>query len=234
MKKLAIFVEGYTEVKFILNLIDAIFNANECAIHTISLKGGTTIPITVVEDRPPTATQSQANYYILIYNCGGDGNIGSYIRDQRNSLISAGYYKIIGFQDLYPRARNDEHKLRQGLNFKLPQLPIPTVFVISIMEIEAWFLAETTHFQKICPGITNESILSHLGFDLSVGGTEQRNHPAEDLHNIYQLCGKEYKKEAAIIDRTINALDFAIYYLKLENSIPQLKTLIGEIESIFN
>ena len=43
--------------------------------------------------------------------------------------------------------------------------PIVVDFILSIMEIEAWFLAEHSHFAKIDPKITLEAIADKLKFN---------------------------------------------------------------------
>ena len=55
------------------------------------------------------------------------------------------------------------------------------------MEIEAWFLAEHTHFAKISPTITRDAIFSALRFDPEKDDLQARPTPADacrDLDNI--------------------------------------------------
>jgi hypothetical protein len=62
------------------------------------------------------------------------------------------------------------------------------------MEIEAWFLAEFSHFPRLDSDLTLETIRSNFGFDPSVDDMQLRNHPSQDIHRIYSLVGLEYKK----------------------------------------
>ncbi len=95
------------------------------------------------------------------------------------------------------------------------------------MEIEAWFLAEASHFPKIDPAITVAAIKAALGFDPENDDMEQRLEPATDLHNCYAIGGKAYSKGRA--EDTINALDFAEIYL---NSIAKFRYLKKMVQII--
>ena len=116
MKKIAFFVEGLTEQLFIEKLLSEVFDNKKIAIEVKKIRGGTKIPISITAISTPTVSQN-TNYYILIYDCGGDSNIRSYIQDRRENLIKSGYKKVIGIRDVYPDfSRNEIHKLLYGLN----------------------------------------------------------------------------------------------------------------------
>jgi hypothetical protein len=70
--------------------------------------------------------------------------------------------------------------MRPGRTFIRTSL-IPVDFVLAVMEIEAWFLAETTHYARIDPAITMAAIKSTLGFDPENDDLQRRPSPAEDL-----------------------------------------------------
>jgi hypothetical protein len=232
VKRLAFFVEGLTESFFVEKLLTEIFGQKQIAIEINKMQGGASAPITIIQNKPAAVTE-ETKYYILIYDCGGDGNIRSYIDDQRNSLITAGYEKIIGIRDVHPVLRADIHKLQYGLNFKTPQKPIPTIYILSIMEIEAWFLSEYTHFDKIDVNLTTTLINTFLGFDPEKDNMELRNQPANDLNDCYKLVGKAYTKRGTNIQRTIGALDYALIYFDIKNRVPALNEIINEINYLF-
>jgi len=232
LRRIAFFVEGYTEQKFLETLITEIFTGNDIAIEIRNMRGGAKARITTLVVSSSVVSTS-TKYFILIYNCGGDSNVRSYIEDQRQSLISNGYELIIGFRDVYPIAKADIQRLRSGLLYRLPQKPTPIVFLLSVMEIEAWFLAEETHFAKIDPAITVEAIRTNLGFDVQVDNMEDRLNPASDLDDIYKLAGKRYNKSASQIDRTCSCLDYARVYIDLTLKFPSLQELVAILESLF-
>jgi hypothetical protein len=234
LKKVAFFVEGFTEQLFIENLLLEVFGNKKIAIEIKSISGGSRTPIKITSIATPSA-QPGVGYYILIYNCGGENSIRSYISDQRKSLIKSGYSKIIGIRDVYPNFTHAEIPLlRYGLYFKLPQKAIPIVFVLGIMEIEAWFVAEETHYQRIDRALTVEFITKNYLFNPSTYNSELLNNPAIDLHNIYCLAGRSYKKKKkAQIRRTITNLDYLNVYFNVKDRIPSLNLLIAEIDQIF-
>ncbi len=233
MKRYAFFVEGLTERLFLIKLLIEIFGEKRISFEVKKISGGSKSTISIIT----IFAQSSINggYYILIYDCGGDSNIRSYIEDQRTGLINAGYIKIYGIRDVFPTFRRTEiATLIKGLYFRLPQNGIPIKFILSIMEIEAWFLAEENHFQIIDPNLTLESIQNNHSFDPSNFNTELFDEPAEKLRTIYQTVGKSYKKSQSYIERTINALDCANIYINVCTRVNSLGELITEINSFFN
>ncbi len=230
MKRIAFFVEGLTEQLFLIKFIEEAYAKSRIAIASIKGSGGnkTGISFTTITAASITA---QTSYYILIVDCGGDANIKSYILDQRLSLISAAYSKIIGLRDVYPIARADIHKLTTGLYFQLPQTSVRIDFILSTMEVEAWFLSEHTHFNRIDSKLSPSVIHANLAFSPETDDMELRDTPAEDLHNSYRIVGKAYKKDNFYIQRTVNAIDYTeLYFNTKPPSLIQLKT---ELDSFF-
>lgn len=229
MKKIAFFVEGQTEQLFIEKLLSEVFDYKKIAIEVKKIRGGKKVPISITAIVSPTVS-SETSYYVLIYDCGGDSNIRSYIQDQRESLINSGYKKIIGIRDVYPDFKREEiHRLLYGLNFKLPQKDLSIKFILSVMEIESWFLAEQNHYLKINTTLTPEFILTNAKFNPSTFDTELIDEPALKLNEVYMLAGEKYKKENAIISRTINSIDYANLYFEVHKRISSLNELIEEI-----
>lgn len=234
MKRYAFFVEGLTEQIFLEKLLVEIFNLNTIVIDTKKIRGGSKNPISITQIGTTNVSNDNA-YYILIYDCGGDSSIRSYIEDQRNNLLNSGYIKIFGIRDVYPDfIRSEIHNLEFGLYFGLPQRDLPTKFILSVMEIEAWFLAEEKHYTQIDSRLTSEFIKNNYPFDPANDNAELRDEPATDLNNIYQLVGKRYKKEKLLIERTLNSLDYDNIYLTVCRRTNQLNKLIKEINLFFS
>ncbi len=232
MIKIAFFVEGYTEEEFLTRMLFQVFGIKKIGIERIKIRGGSKSPISYTTLATPDVSES-FQYYILIFNCGGDAAIRSHMLDRRGSLISAGYRKIIGFRDVFPIVRSEIHKLKYGLYYKIPQTKISISFVLSVMEVESWFLADEFHYLRIDDRLTNEFILKKFGFDPRVYNTELIENPANLLKLIYGSVGKTYRKEKRIIDRTIGELDFANLYINSSLRISSLKELTDEIDLLF-
>jgi len=63
-----------------------------------------------------------------------------------DNLSKKDYSLIIGLRDVHPISRADIGKLEAGLPRFVKTKPIPVEFILSVMEVEAWFLAEHSHF----------------------------------------------------------------------------------------
>ena len=231
MNKVAIFVEGLTEQIFVEQLLTEIAGEANISIKKCKLTGGKKGPRTRlcfrhnVDDR---------EYFAHIIDSSNDSTVKSDIVDNYDSLVANGYTSIIGIRDVYPLDRSELPLLKRGLAYKVKTKPLSPVFVIPVMETEAWFLAEHSHFKRIHPGLTINRIKSTLNFDPSVDSTELRDHPANDLNVIYALEGVVYnknnRKRQSEIKRTVNALDFNEIYFTLSGKISSLKELILEID----
>lgn len=233
LTKIAFFVEGYTEQEFLKRLLIEVFDNKKIGIEIKEIKGGSKTGISYTSIVTPTITET-TQYYVLIYNCGGDKSIKSYILDRRNSLIQAGYKKIVGLRDVFPDCKREEiERFMYGLYFRLPQKDITISFILSTMEVESWFIADENHFSKIDDRLTSEKIESDFGFNPTYYNTELIDNPASTLKAIYQTVGKTYKKEKDIINRTVESLDYCNLYLNVNTRIPSFKTLTDEINLIF-
>ena len=228
MKRLAIFVEGQTEKIFVRKLLEEIAGKSNIAIDEQDMQGKQNSRLTKLTMSDPVTAQTK--YYVLIYNSSSDNNVVSDIRDQYASLISLGYSKIIGLRDVYPTPIADKDILERRLRILLPKGSVYCHIVLAVMEVEAWFLAEWQHFVKIDVNLTTSLIQSNLGFNPEVDNMENRNHPAEDLHQAYQLVGKSYRKKENQVNRVVSNLDYEFLYLQLAVIIPSLGKFISYID----
>lgn len=232
MSKVAFFVEGFTEVLFLDKLLTEICDARNVSIEHREIRGGgqsgkvkrrfSTLSIKKATD--------QESLFVLIVDCGKDTHVGQYIKDEHESLTKAGYKKIIGLRDVRPTCTADQiPQLLQGLKKYLKTSLAPVDFILSQMEIEAWFLSEHSHFEKIDPKISVNLIKSNLGFDPSVDDMTIRLEPKKDLEDCYSLGGQQYIKSNP---KTVNSLDYAFIYIQLKDKIPFLKQMIESIDSV--
>ena len=227
MKRLAIFVEGFTEALFVEKLIEEIAGKNKVLIDHKEVRGGTTTRRTMRSIR--ASKPNGQNYYILLLDCGGDTLVKSRIQEEHENLTKAGYLRLVGVRDVRPAFTHaDIPKLEKTLPLYIKTKLIPVIFILAIMEIEAWFLAEGTHFPKIEPAITTATIQANLGFNPDKDNMELRLSPADDLNACYAIGGKAYEKHQA--DVTVNILDYAVIYTELRNKIKYLDKLISVID----
>jgi hypothetical protein len=230
MKKLAAFVEGFTELVFLERLIQEIVQPNKVLIHSKQIRrgGGSGRPRSYRWVRPEPAANGE-EHHVLIYDCGNDRLVKQRIQEEYDSLSKAGFSKIIGLRDVYPASYSDLEKVEKYLPFGIRTSPIQVEQFLGIMEVEAWFLAEYTHFERINPAVTVPAIIAQCGFDPTVTeAIERRPTPAVDIANCYRIGGVQYRKGDA--EETIKALDYEHIYFTLKDKIPYLDHLIGCLE----
>ncbi|MGO9598318.1 MAG: hypothetical protein ACLP7Q_10040 [Isosphaeraceae bacterium] len=229
MNKLAVFVEGHTEAIFVDRLVEEVAGNNRVRIELRKIRGGSSVRRTSIQVRAAQPETGQ-QYYVLILDCGGDAAVKSRILEEHENLTRSGYAKILGLRDVRPKyAAAEIGKLERGLRLRIRTSLIPVQFILSIMEIEAWFLAEVTHFPRIHPSITVDAIRSTLGFDPENDDMEKRDNPAKDLADCYAIGGKLYEKAKA--KETVDTLDFGQVYLRLPAKFDYLSALLASVDS---
>lgn len=228
--KLAIFVEGLTERLFVERLISEIAGRKNIRIRIENVSGKSNARrLRLISDNEVENPKG----YVLIRDSQGDHNVASDVRDNYQKLVNEGYVEIVGLRDLFPKPESDLPILlglsRRSLNFKLPTIPFKVTWIIAVMEIEAWFLAEFTHFSRISPQLTRQNILASFGIDIETENMEKRPNPAKDLNTIYEFAGLSYIKKSDNIKNTVENLDFAIIYTSMSH-VRQLNLLVDTID----
>lgn len=232
MRKLAIFVEGNTELVFATALIECIAGPKSVLVEQRRIRGGSSARRSMAQIQAVKPNTGQ-RYYVLIVDCGGDDLVKTRIREEHDGLTRASYTQIIGMRDVRPQfARHEIARLEAGLPKYIKTKLTPVQFVLQVMEIEAWFLAEFSHFSRIDPAITPAAIHAALGFHPETDDMALRNCPADDLNACYAIGGKTYSKGTS--PATVAALDPAYMYLELPNKIPYLRALVDSIDAFLS
>jgi hypothetical protein len=232
MKKMAIFVEGLTELKFIDRLLREIITERHLQIAHARASGEARGSRRVMSISAISEAHEERKYYFLIVDSSSDNRVGSDIRENYDSMAAQGYASIIGLRDVRPDFSFAEiPKLRGRLSYRLKTKPIQVIFALGVMEIEAWFLAEHSHFSRIHPEITPYRIKEELDFDPISGDMQLRENPAKDLSDSYALEGLAYAKRTAQIQRTIDALDYAAIYCEHPKKFPDADNIIRTLEA---
>ena len=233
MRRLAIFVEGLTEELFAERFLTEVARGRGLGIEKRRASGGKVAKRTFTRLTAPSGS-SPPQFYALIVNCGTDNRVKSDIMDNYASLVSQGYRTIIGMRDAYPDAKSlvEVPRLRKSLAYKIPTKPCDVTFVLGVMEIEAWFIPEDTHFSRVCAKLTLEKIKKAMGFDPSEADIQRRRCPANDLDAIYRLARIRYIKEEASIRRTLNALNFARISNELGDRFEDLRLFIEKVDKL--
>jgi hypothetical protein len=226
LKRLAIFVEGKTELQFVERIVTEVAGRHNVRIETRSISGGTNVPRSYITLKA-APTEGQEKYFVLIVDCQGDQQVKTRIVEEHQNLSKQGYTKIIGIRDVFPDfKRQDIPKLRLGLMKYISGKLIPVEFVLSVMEIEAWFLAEASHFLRIDPSLDVSTIKEKTFLDLLEDMTAREN-PASDLKRIYDAVGIEYKKGS---ETTVEKLDYTYIYTEMRDKIESVEQLMSSLD----
>ncbi len=233
MKKLAIFVEGLTEQILVRHMLQAVLDRNRIAIQTVKITGGHNVRMSFTVMRA-AHVNNLTDYYVLVYDCGGETNVKSYLLAHRHKLVSNGYQMVLGLRDVYPNFQREEvGRLRRGLNQQLPQKGARTRIHLAIMETEAWFLGEYRHLRKVSRKLTPEFVEKHLGFNPKTEKMEERDHPSDDMKAAYRLVGHDYTKKRDRLNAVISKLDFQYFTHGLTGRMPSLEKFVTELEHFF-
>jgi hypothetical protein len=226
MKKLAIFVEGQTEQIFVQKMLE------ELAGHKhVSFEIHRRSNLLQLRGRPTNATDSsEVRYQVLIYDCEGDEQVKSVALEQRESLIKAGYTLILGLRDLHPQTLADLPKVKSKLQYMVPTKPIRMRILLAVAEVEAWFVQDITHFERIDSALTEQAVFNITGLNLRTTTAESIARPADLLHSIYQTAGKAYRKKRKSVERTVSVLDCTYLYCTASALLPHFVELLQEFE----
>jgi len=174
----------------------------------------------------------------MIFDCGGDGKVQSDIRERFDSLKESSFSLVIGIRDVYPD--KNMTRIRHYLYFGIPATgDIPVKIILAIQEIEAWFLAEETHYpiisERITLAVANEIARNEIpGIDLSMDSTETIPHPSETLKQIYIKGKTTYDKSKEKVERTVGTLSYENLYINIRqrnSSLNELLTCLDELIS---
>lgn len=234
MKKLAIFTEGQTEQLLSEWLVKNFVDTPQISIKVMKATGGRRGNPRIFNIHAES-TQKNTEYFILIYNCEGDARVKSDITENYARLVSEGYEKIIALRDVYPDVKYEElSQLRAGLEKNLPAGNTPILFILGVMELEAWILAEYMHFPHIHEGITIERINNELNIDVLNDRLDQRTSPAQDLRNIYWLEMINYDKSKKIIETILSSMSFENLKYNVSRKFEDLSRLYQVLDLFFS
>jgi hypothetical protein len=232
MRRLAIFVEGLTEELFAERFLTEFTKGRGLSIEKQRASGGKVNQRSFTRITSPSAS-SPSQFYALIVNSGTDHRVKSDIMENYDSLVAQGYRTIVGMRDAYPEAKTlaEVSKLRRSLSYKVKTAPCDVKFVLGVMEIEAWFISEHTHFSRISTKLNLGRIKTAMGFDPSRDDIQNRSCPTNDLKAIYRLARIEYTKEEASIRRTLTALNHT-EVVKLRSRFEDLRFFIEMVDKL--
>lgn len=233
MKKLAVFLEGQTERLFIEALI--LYCAGRSNIRIQSKRGnlGRKYQRIFIEVNA-TNIGTGDDFFILVIDSGSDSSVTSDIREFYQKLVDENYSLVVGVRDVHPLSRQEISKLRRGISSSIQTVQeLPMEIHLSIMEIEAWFLAENTHFQRFDRRLTQARIVNELGLFPDDDMAETRETPSEDLDRIHKIIGKSYDKSHAVVCKIVSSLSYQNLVNLHSHKIKDLGGLVSNLNAFF-
>ena len=173
MKKIAVFVEGQSELIFIRNYLYKMIDNSRLSFECVKL----------YEERMQKVKHSKfsspnADYYFLIVDVGNDSRVTSAIKERANNLIRNGYSKVLGIRDMYCQEydQRSPNKINEDISKQFIDASLKIInnmgnsqdiiIIFSIMELEAWFLGMYNIFEKIDARLSIDFIENKLNYNL--------------------------------------------------------------------
>ncbi|MGE7812099.1 hypothetical protein ACQKMW_01580 [Pseudomonas sivasensis] len=228
MRRIAFFVEGYSELLFVDKLVTEIAGAHNVTIEQRQISGGVRAPRKATVIKAADAGGGH-QFFVLIVDCGGETQVKTRLLEEHDGLTKAGYEKIVCIRDVRPQfSRGDIPRLEQNMRKYVKGSLAPVDFILTTMELEAWFLAEFNHYQKIDPSLTGDVIHGAIGFNPATDDPSLRDTPTEDLRACYAIVGKTYEKSE--VSRTVESLDYLYIYTELGKRVPEVEKVIRHVD----
>src|SRR5690606_10149861 len=179
-----------TEALFLRRLLSEVFGERGLSVDMTSSSSFDESLFSVVR----ALKDEETRYYVLIYNCESDSRVKSDILERHAQLTAAGHESVVGLLDLFPKKQADYDRFRLGLQAGLPSVGAKVRICLSVMEVEAWFFADPTHFYKLDDRLTTDYLKERFSLDYSKMDVEELTHPSSLLHDIYKSVGLAYLK----------------------------------------
>ncbi len=226
MKRIAIFAEGQAELIFIRCLLFNTLDPSKMSFECYELLAHSQSAV------PYHYRNPSADIHFLILNVHGDEGVLSSIKERERNLIERrGYETIIGLRDMYSDyyIKRSPNVINEAVSSQIIENNNATVenmtysdrikLHFAIMEVEAWFLGMYNLFRKIDSLLTLEYIKQHLKIDLKIADPQKDFYrPSNQVHEIFQLCGREYKKKQGEVESICSKMDSTDFDNARENS----------------
>lgn len=207
-RKVAVFVEGQTELVFVREMLLKWYSYSQIGIACIALHGGKEIPVEY------DFGDSDQDYFFQIINVGNDNSVLSNMLKRAKSLMACGFCAIIGLRDMFC---DQYHKLSQRTikddinnrfynaacdEIKQYDFADRLILCFAIMEVEAWILGMSQCIHEKL----NVSDFSRV-FDESCDPEVTIYHPANVINDIFGLVGKSYDKHNTDVNSIVSFLE---------------------------
>jgi hypothetical protein len=219
MEKVAIFVEGQTELIFVREYLLKTFEYQNLSVSCLKLNVDFS-----TEKIPHDYGSKDAAQQFFIYNVENDNAVLTRIIDRVPFLAKSEFTKVIGLRDMYSAAYKKKvkgkiidlavtQKFIDGTNETIAEKITKfknVYFCYAIMEIEAWFLNMYSVFEHINEQLTEAFISKKLNWDIDKDCAETIFfNPANDIECLYSAVGLKYDKSKGDIEAIMENIDKA-------------------------
>lgn len=240
MKRIEIFVEGISELIFVRDILQKIYNydANAVYIHCNSLNTSTNLTDLW------TFGNTNAKFHIEITDTGSYTRLLSAITDRSERLSENNASLVLGLRDIdsqeykeYKKVHSRDEAIQKveegvlkGLN--LVKFDMEVKIFYAVTELEAWFLALHKVFPQINSILTHDFIKTSLGLDLEdIDPEKDLEKPSDNLIAILALVNnhddKPRRTKVIVSKITLDLIEEIKNQkvLRMHQFINQLKTL---------
>lgn len=201
--RVAIFVEGQTELIFSERLLGEYLGYQNIEIRREREHGDRIVRLSGGYEN------QHASIFILLVNCEGDDRVISAIENRSAALVRAGYDLAIGVRDLHPLPINKLSTLNANAIKIFGSLTgIRAELVVAVMEIEAWFLADSKLPLALSANLTSAKVLQTCGFDLISCNLEDIRRPSIVIGDLMETYGPRYRKRLADSHHIAASIDY--------------------------
>lgn len=216
-RKIAIFVEGETELVFVRNFLNVWYHYDTCllGLECYKLQSNQPHPVPYA-----IGNRDSENFYQIIIV--GNDNIAGKMLSRAEALGRAGFSSIVGLRDMFCDAYHKHSPkgrvISQELNERFKRTVQSTIddsglynrsdihIHFAIMEIEAWLLGMDNILAFIDSHLDITDVYERTGIDLSQDPEMNIYHPAVALKKLFELANKSYDKHTGDSESIISQL----------------------------
>ena len=213
MKKLIAFVEGQTELGYLESLLVHAGRDHRLGVQKHDA-ADTKSANSVISRIAFGSSPEELTHFAVILDVKGEGGVLSRLIENYSQLAKS-YDYIITLRDVYPQSGKLATRKRRAMKSRQRAGAPGARMIFAVQEIETWFIAEDSHFERIDERLTSDMIKKNTGYDPSADHPQSITHPAQLLGYIYSLVGMGWKKKWYQIERTVAVLDHS--YMESRN-----------------
>ena len=241
-RKLAVFVEGQTELVFVREFLKQWYGYD---VNAVGFDCYNLFAKEFCDAEYKYGSEDSDNYFMIV-NVGNDNSVLSSIIGRLKFLRNKGFQLVVGLRDMYSSQYIKDAQKYEIVD-EVSQRHVESVkevlrdiedgvfvdFHFAIMEVEAWFMGMDGFMERLDGRLTQDFVSQNLNISLDDDPEKTVFHPAAELGKIYALVGKQYDKHKSDISSIMSLLtkdDFLrlIYSGKCNTFKMFSESLLGE------